>query len=525
MALSIISNQAASIATRNLGQANQAATDTAQQLSTGKRVNSAADDAAASAIAARLSAEVAGLQQASVNAGQASSLLQIADGAFQNVEDILTRAKSLSVQAGSDQISDQERSFLDQEFQALKNEIDRIASDTEFNGTKLVNGDVTTNAVSGANTATSGLALMGPNGTTFNNTGTIQNIVTGIATVGGGTGRIAQGNFVTGASATANTLSGNFGQMNFVTGGANVAGFQGVNFNVDLGMSMTISQTIQGNMVEQDLRSASFNVMVMATGNTATAVAMLTFTAMAGVMTNGGSTASRTFSFQSTISANPLAAGNTTITGAGGAFTAVVNTAGMITVNVAPTMDVTLKAQATTGTFGGSVTLMLTGGFGGNISTTAAAGATQTSTGAQDVLLTGQENMAFTFKVGTGVSSSEDEISVSIGGISTSALGIDNANVLTAASADQASEAVSAAIDELQAKRSEVGASQNRLDFAQQNVDLARENQEAARSQLEDLNVARAITDFSQQQLLVQAGTSTLSQANNLPQNLLQLFN
>ncbi|WP_200344473.1 flagellin [Rhodovibrio sodomensis] len=83
---------------------------------------------------------------------------------------------------------------------------------------------------------------------------------------------------------------------------------------------------------------------------------------------------------------------------------------------------------------------------------------------------------------------------------------------------------MTSAIDSLQAARSDIGAAQNRLDFAAQNVELTRENQEAARSELEDLNVAKAITEFSQQQLLVQAGTSTLSQANQLPQNLLQLF-
>jgi flagellin len=141
-----------------------------------------------------------------------------------------------------------------------------------------------------------------------------------------------------------------------------------------------------------------------------------------------------------------------------------------------------------------------------------------------NVVLTGQEVMNFNFKVGTGTTATEDEISVDIGGISTTALGLDNASIDSKANADNASDAVSNAIDALQAKRSDVGAAQNRLDFAAQNVELTRENQEAARSELEDLNVAKAITEFSQQQLLVQAGTSTLSQANSLPQNLLQLF-
>ncbi|MBK1671518.1 hypothetical protein CKO28_26320 [Rhodovibrio sodomensis] len=138
--------------------------------------------------------------------------------------------------------------------------------------------------------------------------------------------------------------------------------------------------------------------------------------------------------------------------------------------------------------------------------------------------LQGANSTDFTFKVGTGVSSGEDEITVTLSSISSGALGIGGSDISTKENADLASTAVTSAIDSLQAARSDIGAAQNRLDFAAQNVELTRENQEAARSELEDLNVAKAITEFSQQQLLVQAGTSTLSQANQLPQNLLQLF-
>ncbi|MBK1671002.1 hypothetical protein CKO28_23630 [Rhodovibrio sodomensis] len=209
MALSIISNQAASIATRSLGQANDAATATAEKLSSGKRINSAKDDAAGSAIAARLSAEVAGLQQAGVNAGQASSMLQIADGASQNVEDILIRAKSLSVQAGSEQISDVERNFLDQEFQALKDEIDRIAADTEFNGTKLVNGDIEeAGAVIMGSGGVTGVVAQGVtfSGTTTNNNLdlTVTNIGTGALAASGDTAQA----MVMGTFAGVNTFSG-----------------------------------------------------------------------------------------------------------------------------------------------------------------------------------------------------------------------------------------------------------------------------------------------------------------------------
>jgi flagellin len=140
MALNVISNFAANVAHRNLVQSDMQATQSLAKLSAGTRVLSAKDDAAALAIGSRLGAEVQALRQASVNAGQGISMLQIADGAMARVSDILMRMKTLAVQAGSGQLSSTERGMLDTEYQNLIAEIDRIAADTEFNGVKMVNG-------------------------------------------------------------------------------------------------------------------------------------------------------------------------------------------------------------------------------------------------------------------------------------------------------------------------------------------------------------------------------------------------
>lgn len=146
MALNIISNFAANIAHRNLAATDLAATRSLAKLSSGTRVVAARDDAASLAIGSRLAAEVAALRQAGVNAGQASSMLQIADGALATISDMLTRMKALAVQASSGQLSSTERTFLDNEFGELRNEINRIAKDTEFNGTVLLNGSNTFSA-------------------------------------------------------------------------------------------------------------------------------------------------------------------------------------------------------------------------------------------------------------------------------------------------------------------------------------------------------------------------------------------
>ena len=142
MPLNIISNFAANVAHRNLTMSDGQATSSLAKLSAGTRVLGAKDDAASLAVGNRLNAEIVGLKQAAVNAGQAVSMLQIADGAMAEVNDILVRMKSLSVQAGSGQLSATERQMLDTEFQALVSEVDRIANDTEFAGSQLVNGAI-----------------------------------------------------------------------------------------------------------------------------------------------------------------------------------------------------------------------------------------------------------------------------------------------------------------------------------------------------------------------------------------------
>ena len=142
MSLSILHNASAAVANRLLSSNDSAVGGSVAKLSAGTRVLAAKDDAAALAIGSRLKAEVASLTQASVNAGQAAAMLQIADGAAAQIDTILTRMKVLASQAGSGQISDVERGMLDTEFQTLTGELDRIAKSTDFNNRSLLEGDV-----------------------------------------------------------------------------------------------------------------------------------------------------------------------------------------------------------------------------------------------------------------------------------------------------------------------------------------------------------------------------------------------
>jgi flagellin len=140
MGLRINTNIQAMVAQRNLDHNRRSQESSLEKLSSGTRINRAGDDAAGLAISERIRANTRSLSQAGRNAQDGISLIQVAEGATNEVSNILVRMRELSIQAASDTIGDKERSFIDKEVQQLRSEIDRIASTTEFNGTKLLNG-------------------------------------------------------------------------------------------------------------------------------------------------------------------------------------------------------------------------------------------------------------------------------------------------------------------------------------------------------------------------------------------------
>jgi len=137
----IRTNMSSLIAQRHFRNSNNVATRTLERLSSGKRINRAADDAAGLAISENLRADIRSLEQARRNTNDAIGMIQVAEGALDEVNNIMIRLRELSVQAASDTISNVERDYLNREFFVLKHEIDRIALSTEFNGTRLIAGN------------------------------------------------------------------------------------------------------------------------------------------------------------------------------------------------------------------------------------------------------------------------------------------------------------------------------------------------------------------------------------------------
>lgn len=140
MGLRIATNISAMTAQRNMINTRRLLDKSLERLSSGYRINKAGDDAAGLAISEKLRAKTRGLVQAQRNASDGISLIQVAEGGLEEVQNILVRLRELGVQSASDTIGPQERRYLNEEYQALKEEIDRIANVTDFNGTVLLDG-------------------------------------------------------------------------------------------------------------------------------------------------------------------------------------------------------------------------------------------------------------------------------------------------------------------------------------------------------------------------------------------------
>ena len=384
MPLNVISNFAANVAHRNLQQTDNQATNSLAKLSAGTRILAAKDDAAGLAVGSRLALDVAGLKQASVNAGQAVSMLQIADGAMSKVNDIMSRMKALAVQAGSGQLSTTDRGMLDTEFQQLMSEVTRIAGATEFSGTQLVNGSQALDSTPAGFTLAANVSSISVSGFTVNTSGTL-----------------------TGYS------------LSYATNRQ---------FTLSNG-TQTLTGTVDNSLVTANVTNGSVAVKLTAAGTDA------------------------------------------------------------------------------------ELTVNLGAGF-----------ATNSSVATVGITIVGSDTQSFTFKVGTGTNAAIDDITISLGSVTQTALGITGLAVDTTTNADVASDAISAAVDTLSNSRATVGALQNRLDFASQNISISIENTEAARSSIMDLDMAGEMSTFVSKQILLQAGVSMLAQANQLPQNLLRLF-
>jgi len=518
MALNLVSNYAANVAHRNLTGTDRMATSSLAKLSSGTRVVSAKDDAASLAIGSRLNAEVQAMRQANVNAGQAGSMLQIADGAYGTISDILVRMKSLAVQSSSGQLSSTERSVLNTEFTNLRSEIDRIASDTEFNGVSLISGS-NINEI----TSTSALSQFGITKVSFDTS--VHSADDNIYRIEyNGTSKELTAVKLDGSGPGTQSVTLTSAQQAAITA---LTGSDTLDINIGNGISITVNSTF--NHATDILEDVNDNVNAASTAITAFTAGTLSFA-------NTGITDTEHAALLALTSLDANGAGYNAQTGV--LRMAVTSTTTANEINIMALAGVNFGAGA--GVVSGALTSAdtLTVSIGSvELATLALTTVTSTNTaeanGYIDINI-GQlmlrndytasgGSTSFSFKIGTGVET-YDSLSFSLSSASTTALGVSSSTIDSVVNANSASTAVSTAINTLNTSRATVGAAQNRLTFASGNLATAVENAEAARSQLLDLDVASEMSQFTGKQVLMQAGVSMLAQANQMPQNLLRLF-
>ncbi len=402
----INTNVSAINASNNLSRVQEMASESMAKLSSGFRINKAADDAAGLGIANKFHSDTRALTQASRNAEQANSLLQVAEGSTSTVQKVLERMKELATQAGSDTVDADARGRINTEFKQLRSEIQRTVDTTTFQGNKLLDGSYG--------------AVVGKSG------GTLTTVAASAV----------------GSSATA------------------------------------VGLAVDSSKVQADTYT-----LTVAAGSGTTATATLT----------NGSGVSQQLTYTAG-STNRVAAADTTL-----GFTQFG-----ISLNVAATHDLATES--------GQTMVFTSTGSGGNFVIGSTDG--QYGTNGSNILNVSLGKLAITganattgLSLGDGSSSTTTDLDLS-----------------TASGARSAIANIDAGIRTVSSTLGGIGAAQNRISYALDNLKTTIANFSAAESVIRDVDMADEMTKFSKSNILAQAGTAMLAQANQAGQGVLQLL-
>ncbi len=484
MASTINTNINSLTAQRNLTTSQASLSTSMQRLSSGLRINSAKDDAAGLAISERFTSQIRGLNQAARNANDGVSLAQTAEGALSSASSLLQRVRELAVQSANATNSASDRKAINAESTQLLQELERIATTTQFNGKNLLDGSSSTSVFQVGANANQTIT------TTTNNFRT--------NTYGA---QLAQSTDVV-AAATATSLAGAF----IINGQAS--------------KSVTLSATDTAGTAAK-----AINAVADSTGVTAVArnYAEFKFTDITGTVSldvKGSNTTAVSMAF--TVSANTAEG----LASAVNAFNNVSSSTG-ITASLNDAKD-GIVLSSTGGDnidiVNNSVTAAAT--LAGQDNTPTVAGALEFGTTVA-LALGGGAAVA----VGAVELSSENSYSI---GTSTSALFTTNAtstlntvssiDLSTVDGATKALKITDAALSTVNGQRAKFGAIQARFESTLANLQVTSENASSSRSRIQDADFASETANLSRSQILQQAGTAMVAQANQLPQGVLALL-
>ncbi|PAB60117.1 flagellin N-terminal helical domain-containing protein [Anaeromicrobium sediminis] len=437
---------------------NNMASKSIEKLSSGSRINSAADDAAGLAISEKMSAQIRGLDQASRNAQDGISLVQTAEGALSETEAILQRMRELSVQASNDTNTADDREAMQEEIDQLSEEINRISDTTEFNTKKLLNGSVgATATVGGTNTANIDSAQV-------ENT----NLDTGVYTLE--------------VSGTANQEVADL----LDAGTGLTAG------DITIGTAADASYGSYQLKVEDDDDNAGMKTLTLIDASTGEEVA-----SQNNVDTAAGTT-----------TLNGLDIDNTAVAGNG---TVSFDVEGDHTFTLKDSSGNTVATETVTDYNKSEVEIA-------GIEVDFNADLTDSGVGATDITIT---NNALTMQIGANAGQTID---MNINDMSSDALGVSDLDITTAEGAEKAITSLDDAIKSVSNERAKLGAYQNRLEHTINNLNTSSENLTAAESRIKDVDMAKEMMEFTKYNVLQQSAQSMLSQANQQPQQVLQLL-
>jgi flagellin len=460
------------------------------RLSTGKRINSAADDAAGVAIASRLSSEIRGTDQAIRNALDGQALIDTAEGGHKEIEAILQRMREVSIQAANDTNGAQDRDNLQAELKALITEIDRIAGVTTWAGNSVMDGG-------GGASKTFSLQVGAA-------TGTKNQIAVAINNMGKAALGISGGATATTISAITDTAG---------TGAATVK----VTASTSTGI-LTLDPT-NGDAYKVELEGQA----IVGTATTADTTKALRNASVTDLVTQINANTTLTGKGIKAVALADAAVVGSTVTGGG--------TAGTVKIKSAVADNAVTFTITGTNANGQEISESLVGAAanGGTVTTTAV------FTTVTSVSLSADANGAVVIGSGTGATTKNDIVaSASLTAGNNEMTGVSaNARIELLHGADDLSSSskamhavtvIDAAILKVNTQRSELGAVSNRLSHTVSNMTNISTNLSAARGGIEDADFALETTNLAKNQILQQASTAMLAQANASKQNVLSLL-
>ena len=525
MSLVINTNIASLNAQQNLTNSGLSLQTSLARLSSGLRINSAKDDAAGLAISDRFTTQINGLNQAIQNANDGISLAQTADGALQEVTNNLQRIRQLAVQAANATNSDSDRASLDAEVQQRIQEITRIATQTSFNNRNVLDGTFGNAAFQvGANvgqTISVGLntsAKASDIGTFVNQTSNVGQTIAAanVTTTQGATDTLtAPTTSYTGVDQTA--LSATDLTINGVKIGASAAGTgagqsafsawakaQAINQAGVPGVTATASTSLSFNAV-----SGSNFFSTSAPGATGDVSYALSINGQQVISADFSGASAGSISLGSAVQSINSQSSTTGVT-------ASVGNNGQLVLTAADGRDITVAE-----TYGGSAApanaVTAQSVFSKDVGTAGQKLASSTSD-----LYSGQVTLASNSAVAVGGTNGPARLGLTSGTLPATSLAAQN--VLTVSGANSTIQSVDSALTSIDTLRGTFGAIQNRFQSTIANLGTSTQNLSAARSRVQDADFAAETSNLTRAQILQQAGTSILAQANALPQGVLKLL-